>query len=377
MIDVDRLEPGIRRWMARNAQISAELPQAQEWPTRRDRERRLSDRLAEELAGPVSPGAVIEDVAVPVSGGLYAKRVRPRRPDGAGTAGAAAEGPLPTQVYLHGGGFVSGTARERIHDVFLSDRAARTGIQIYALDYRLAPEHPYPAAVEDTLAFLDLLISQDTAPEWGADPSRVGVGGASAGGHVAAVAAVRWRSGAGAPGQPRTGRPPLIHQLLEIPALSFRLDWPSTREFAGPEEQQGAALVAMAYLGMDPSALAGLAPLGTAGAAGPQADGGAGALSAVAAALAGAAADPLFDLESLPLDALRGAPRALVMTAELDPLRDGAEAYAHHLEQAGVATRLRRGLGQLHGTQGLLASVPSSRAWQDAAVEELREAYRV
>ena len=181
MIDRDRLEPGIRQWMARNAEISAELPQAEGWPARRDRERRLSDRLAEELAGPVNPEAVIEDVEVPVSGGLYAKRVRPRRPGRvgmsgaagsahtartagtarsahtAGTAEAAADERLPTQVYLHGGGFVSGTARERIHDVFLSDRAARAGVQIYALDYRLAPEHPYPAAVEDTLAFLDLL----------------------------------------------------------------------------------------------------------------------------------------------------------------------------------------------------------------------------
>ena len=295
MIATASLEPGIRAWLARLAELEAELPPLAD-PTdmaaRRAREFAISERLAAEFVAPVDPLAEITEVEI---AGCDAHLIRP----------AEVSAPLPTQVFLHGGGFVSGTARERVNDALLSERAVRAGIQIVSLDYRLAPEHPYPAAVEDTLAALAAL--HDDAARWRADPDRLGVGGASAGGHIAAVACLRARDARRAGGD----LPPLVHALLEVPALDLSVDWPSIREFAGPGEIEGALAVRAAYLGLaEPDRYA-----------------------------SPARADDLTDL-----------PPTLVMTAEFDALRDPAEEYARRL---GAAATLRRAAGQLHGTAGL------------------------
>ncbi|MFT4029499.1 MAG: alpha/beta hydrolase [Protaetiibacter sp.] len=319
MTDPTTLEPGIRAWLARIAELDTELPAVDslDFAARRDRERRLSDRLAAEFSRPVDPGARIEETEI---AGRYAHRIRPR---GSG-------GPLPTQLFLHGGGFVSGTARELANDSVLSERSVAAGVQIISIDYRLAPEHPYPAAVDDALAVLDALA--DDPVRWGADADRLGVGGGSAGGHVAAVACLRLRERERA----GEGGARLIHALLEVPALDLTADWPSVAEFASPGEIEGAQAVAAAYRGTGP-------------------------------------VDDWF--APVRVDDLSGLPRTLVMTAEFDPLRDAAEGYARRLAAAGVDAELRRGIGQLHGTQGLTAAVASTQRWQDAAIAELRLGY--
>ncbi|WP_191906622.1 alpha/beta hydrolase fold domain-containing protein [Microbacterium lushaniae] len=322
MIDFDSLEPGIRAWLARIDDLQAGLPPAApgDFPARRERDRRLSDALAAEFAAPVDPRAEITDVEFPGADGhapLSARRIRPRH----------TSGPLPTQLFLHGGGFVAGTARELLNDAVLSERSAAAGVQIIALDYRLAPEHPYPAAVDDALSLLAALYA--AADHWDVDPWRLGIGGTSAGGHIAAVTALRMRDARRA----RPAGPSLAHMLLEVPALDLSVDWPSMRAFARPAELQGALALAAAYRGIE---------------------------------------DPGPYLNPARVADLSGLPRTLVMTAQFDALRDAAEAFVHRITHAGVDGRLRRGAGQLHGTPGLTAAVASSRAWQEAAIEELR-----
>ncbi|PZU47518.1 MAG: hypothetical protein DI566_05100 [Microbacterium sp.] len=315
MIDIAQLDDGIQAWLARIAEIDAELPRITDpadFPGRRERERIVSDRLAAEFARPVDDRAEITEVEI---AGRYAHRIRPRD----------ARGPLPTQLFLHGGGFISGTAREVLNDAILSERAAEAGIQIISLDYRLAPENPYPAAVLDAVAALAEIA--DPAAGWEADPEHLGVGGGSAGGHIAAVVALRVRDAVRA----GSAAPQLAHALLEVPALDLDLtDWPSMTELASPEETAGARAVADAYRGQADEYLS---PVRTA------------------------------DLADLP--------RIFVMTAELDPLRDPAEEFARRVVEAGGDAQLRRGEGQLHGTPGLTRAVPGSQAWQRAAIEEL------
>ncbi|KAA9151876.1 alpha/beta hydrolase [Microbacterium lushaniae] len=322
MIDHNGLEPGIRAWLARIDDLQVQFPLAApgDFPARRERDRRLSDALAAEFVAPPDPRAELSDIEFPGVDGhapLFARRIRPRGVDG----------PLPTQLFLHGGGFVSGTARELLNDAVMSERSAAAGVQIISLDYRLAPEHPYPAAVEDALSVLQALYT--AADPWGVDPWRLGIGGSSAGGHIAAVTALRVRDACRA--DPTC--PSLAHMLLEVPALDLSVDWPSMRAFAEPAELQAALAVAAVYRGAE---------------------------------------DPGPYLNPSRVGDLSGLPRTLVMTAQFDALRDAAEAFVHRITHAGVDGRLRRGAGQLHGTSGLTAAVASSRDWQEAAIEELR-----
>ncbi len=314
MAEID-LHPAIRRWLTRIGEISATLPGlgSSDLAEHRAAAVGLSDLLAEEFVSPAPPGATADWMECDADGTVLA--VRRYRP--------AVAGPWPTQVYLHGGGFVGGSARESTNDRLLGARALSAGVQILSLEYRLAPEHPYPAAVLDTLALLEDVMA--SPGRWDADPTRVGVGGASAGATIAASAALRWHA---------LGRPPLLHQCLEIPAASFQLVGDSPN-LASAEDLAGATAAADAYL----------------------AGGG--------------------DEFASPLEApdLTGLPPALVMTAEWDPLRDGGEAYADRMRQAGVAVDLVRGAGHLHATCSLTAVLPSARAWQTICADHLRRAY--
>lgn len=322
MIDFDSLEPGIRSWLARIDEVNRQFPAAEpgDHPAWRDRRRRVSDALAAEFAAPVDPRAELTDVEFAGADGhgpLFARRIRPRD----------TPGPLPTQLFLHGGGFVSGSARELLHDAVLSERAAAAGVQIISLDYRLAPEHRYPAPVDDALRALETLYT--AADSWDVDPWRLGISGVSAGGHIAAVAALRLRDARLA----TPAGPSLAHMLLEVPVLDLTVDWPSMRALAPLSDLQDALAVAAVYRGPE---------------------------------------DPDRYFNPARVADLSGLPRTFVMTAQFDPLRDAAEAFVHRITEAGVQARLRPGAGQLHGTSGLTAAVPSSRDWQRSAIEELR-----
>jgi len=232
--------------------------------------------------------------------------------------GAPALGPL--LVFVHGGGFVYGDLDS--HDAACRLLSERSGARILAIDYRLAPEHPFPAAYEDVLTAFEW--AYENAERLGADQERIGIGGDSAGGNLAAGVAL-------AVG----GR--CAFQLLLYPATTHDHDTPSGRLFA-----QGFFLTAefMEFVGR--------CYLTT------RED----------------AEDPRFHLmrAEVPDDV---AP-AYVATAGFDPLRDEGEAYAHKLEEAGGKVELRRFGDQIHGFLNVLAGGRSAKG----AVLEIADVLR-
>jgi acetyl esterase/lipase len=213
------------------------------------------------------------------------------------------ESPAPALVFFHGGAFVLG---DRYTEELRCLRyAAEAGCVVVSVDYRLAPEHPFPAAVDDCYAGLEWTVSH--AAELDIDPDRVGVGGSSAGGALAAAVALMARDRSG---------PALAVQILNYPVIDDRMDTPSMRSFdATPLWTSGASAdMWQHYLG-DPD--------------------GRGEVSAYAAP------GRATDLSSLP--------PAYVLTAELDPLRDEGIDYARRLMEAAVPTELHTVAGACHG----------------------------
>lgn len=248
-------------------------------------------RRASSVASP--GGAWAEALELPGPGGRLAARLY--RPSG-GPAGA-----LPVLLFLHGGGWVLGDLDS--HDGLCRRLAALSGCAVLALDYRLAPESPFPAAIEDALAAFAWL--REAAGGLGLDPARIAIGGDSAGGNLAAVACLLLRE--------RGGAMPLF-QLLLYPVTDLRRGSPSQAALAdghlltGPLQNWFRRL----YLGEAGS---------------PE------------------------DWRASPVLApgLSGLPPAYVLTASHDPLRDEGEAYARRLVEAGVPVTQWRVPGQIHG----------------------------
>jgi acetyl esterase len=277
------------------------------WEVTLEDARRGIDAETLEVFGPVDEVASVEDRELP--GGL---RVRVYRPE--------ADGPLPALVYFHGGGWVVGSLDS--HDPLCRRLASRTPAVVVSVDYRLAPEHPFPAAVDDAWAATEWAAAN--ALELGAD--RIAVGGDSAGGNLAAVVAQRARD----------RRLPLALQVLIYPVIDADLDSPGYR---GHGEGLNLTRAKMAWYWE--RYLAG-------------ADG--------------------FAPEASPLRAadVAGVAPALVQTAEYDPLIFEGEAYAAALEAAGVPVSLTRYDGQIHGFLRLGALCP--RAFD--ALAEIESALR-
>jgi acetyl esterase len=227
------------------------------------------------------------------------------------------EGRGPVLLFFHGGGFMYGDLDS--HDATCRFLAERSGVRVLAIDYRLAPEHPFPAAYDDALAAHRWLV--DHAAEVGADPARLAVGGDSAGGNLAAgVAIAAVRAGL-----------PLAFQLLVYPATD-----------AVRRTDSAAAYAEGFYLTRAFMDLANASYL-------PGVD------------LRDPRVSPLY------ADLPRGLAPALVATAGFDPLRDEGEAYARRLADAGVHVELRRFPGQIHGFFNVVGVGRSARA----AVAEL------
>ena len=233
------------------------------------------------MADPV-PVARVEDVFI--TSALRGRDYWPSTPDAA----------LPILVWLHGGRFFSGNLET--HDALCCALAIAGRCRVLAVDYRLAPECPFPAAVEDSLAAVDWAQAQS---------HRVGVGGDSAGGNLAAVAALL---------HARTKTHPLRLQLLIYPMMDPACSLPSHCEFEngyGP----GSADMQRGWREYLPEGI------------NPHDE----------------RVSPHF------AEKLAGLPPALVMTAEYDCLRDEGEAYARRLASDGVSVRMKRYDGAIHG----------------------------
>jgi acetyl esterase len=270
--------------------------------------RREYEETTTELCGPPPPVAWARERTIHAPEGRIPVRVY--APDGEPSAGAV--------VYMHGGGWILGSPAT--HDAVCRALANASGAVVVNVDYRRAPEHPFPAAVHDAEAALRW--THEHANELGAEPDRLAVAGDSAGANLATVIARRARD---------AGGPPVRFQLLVYPALDRAMDTPSYDVFA-----EG--------YGLTRAEMSGCWDLYLAGADGDSPD-----------------ASPLRGPD------LAGLPPALVITAEYDPLRDEGERYAERLREAGVPVSLSRYGGMSHGFFRWLAKV-------DAAGEAVREA---
>lgn len=286
--------------------------------------RRLSDRYFQRFGRAAGTDCVTTDYPVPVDGGTIT--VRAYRPGLPGT-----RGPLPAHVELHGGGWWLGSIDEQVNQAICGYRCVHARCVVFAVEYRLAPEYPFPVAVNDAYAALTWVAGQ--AGQLGVDASRICVGGTSAGANLAAAVAIMARD---------LGGPAVAFQLLEVPVLdltgeSMRAAF-ATGELAPVADRISEFETPLRrYL---PAPADALAPL----------------------------ASPLLAGD------LSGLPPAHVMTAEYDPLRDEGERYARRLADAHVPATVTRYPGAIHGTSFLTGVWAPAREWQDEAATRIRQA---
>ena len=237
---------------------------------------------------------------------------------------------VPGVVMIHGGGFVIGSVE--LEHAGAAQMAISTGAVVVSVDYRLAPEHPYPAGLHDCYAALTHL--HDEADALGVDRERVALAGTSAGGGLAAATALLARD---------RGGPAVCFQLLHIPELDDRLQTASMQSFVdSPMWNRPLAVQSwQAYLGP----------------------------------LYGAADVPAYAAPARAAD-LSGLPPAYISTAENDPLRDEGIMYAQRLLQAGVSVELHQFPGTFHGSMVVTTAAVSRRAHRESTLV-LRQALGV
>ena len=266
-------------------------------------------RRAAVYAGPPTQVGSVHDLVIDAPVPIQARHYAP----------AEIGGPHPMLVYYHGGGFTYGDLDT--HDSVCRLLCRHAGAHILAVDYRLAPEHRFPAAVQDARAAL--AWAHANAAALGADPHRVGVGGDSAGGNLAAVVAQL---------SAHDGGPPPALQLLIYPATDF-----TTRRRSRELFGEGFLLSDSDMNWFEDNYL------------GPErAD----------------ASDPRAS--PLLADDLAGLAPALVVTAAFDPLRDEGEEYAQALQRAGTPATVRRFPGFIHA---FIGAAGVSRRCRDALIE--------
>jgi acetyl esterase len=271
-----------------------------------------------QLGGDPERVAQVEDRDLPGPGGGIPVRIY--TPEGSG--------PFPVLVFFHGGGWV--VCDIDTHDPVCRSLARAAECIVVSVDYRLAPEHKFPAAADDCYAATQWVMNNATLIN--GDPDRVAVGGDSAGGNLAAVVALMARD---------RGGPPLVFQLLVYPVTDYyTVGTPSYQENADGYFLTRDDMVWFwnHYLN------------GEADAANPYA---------------------------CPLRAasLAGLPSALVITAEFDPLRDEGEMYAARLRESGVAAALVRYDGMIHGFFSMAGVLEQGRNALALAAAQLRSAF--
>jgi acetyl esterase len=230
-------------------------------------------------------------------------------------------------VYFHGGGWVVGSLESA--DASCRALANRSRCVLISVDYRLAPENKFPAAVDDAYAATSWVSSADNASDLRIDPPRIAVGGASAGGNLAAAVALVARD---------RGGPKIAFQLLTVPVTELSARAPSYQEFA---EGYGLSRADMQWYGTH---------------------------------YVRTPADADDPYASVLRADLHGMPPAFVITAECDPLRDDGEAYAEKLRALGIRASYKRYPGMFHGFMSFPSVLPeAAQAFEDAG-NALREA---
>lgn len=267
------------------------------------------------VAGPPEQVAKVEDRKIPGPGGQVPIRIYT-------PAGAA---PMGALLYFHGGGWVVGDIAS--HDVLCRSLANGAGCVVVSVDYRLAPEHKFPAAPEDSYAATKWVA--ENAASLGVDAKRIAVGGDSAGGNLATVVAQMARD---------RGGPQIKFQLLIYPATDWLHESPSHREFS-----EDGFILSRAdmvwfyghYMSSDSDR-----------------------------------ANPYFSPACA--KSLAGLPAAYVMTCAVDPLRDEGEAYAEALRKAGVTVKSKRYAGVCHGFLMMPGVIDAAKAGIADCCAELR-----
>jgi acetyl esterase len=275
-------------------------------------------RLARSVDLKGVPIGAIQDGELPGPGGPLPYRIyTPQQP---------AARPLPALVFFHGGGCVFGDIDT--HDGLCRMLAAESGCAVVSVGYRRAPEHRFPAAVEDSYAATQWVA--DHAAELGLDAGRIAVGGDSAGAGLAVVVCQMAAARHG---------PRIALQLLFCPVLDMRAETPSRRDFAEGYFLNQATIDWMLrhYCAAD------------------------------------------IDLDDPRLSPLRapqfsGLPPAHIHTAEFDPLRDEGEAYAQALRRAGVPAHYTCHAGMIHYFYAMAGAIPAARTALKAAAGAMRDA---
>ena len=304
VLDGDTLAPDIQLMISLLERLEPAAQPLDPESTRRERR-----RMARICDGPPVAVAAVSDLTIDAPHQLRARHYAPPEPGGR----------HPLMVFLHGGGFTFGDLDT--HDGVCRMLCRHAGMHVLAIDYRLAPEHPFPAAVED--ARRALAFAHEHAGALGADPQRVAIGGDSAGGNLAAVAAQIAKA---------DGGPGAAMQMLIYPSTDISRRWPS-RDLFGKgflltdTEMDWFRRNYLGHNGADRH-------------------------------------DPR--LSPMVAPDLGGLPPALVATAAFDPLRDEGEAYGLALRSAGTPVVLRRFPGLIHG---FISIAGVSRVCRDAVIE--------
>lgn len=277
--------------------------------------REIATQLTAQLGGPPERVAEVRNLSIPGPGGTIPARLYVP----AGTK------PLPVLVYYHGGGFVIGSLDG--YDPVMRSLANAGGCAVVSVDYRLAPEHKFPAAVDDSYAALEWVARE--APSLGCDGDRLAVGGDSAGGNLAAVVSILARDGKG---------PKIAFQLLIYPATEQDFDRPSYLKY-GEDHFLTNDMMRWFFAHYTTP-------------------------------------ETVKDWRVNPLRAgsLRDLPPAHIIVAECDPLHDEGELYAERLRAEGNRAAFVRYPGMIHGFFTFPAAMDQGRKAIADAGAALREA---